>query len=88
MNDLHVENQEPMKIDEEIISGNQKPLKIDEWFKCREPRTHEDLLIFNMLGTKNPKRLMNDSHVGNQERENLWIFNMQGTKNMWRFMNK
>ena len=30
---------------------------------------------------------MNDSHVGNQERENLWIFNMLGTKNPKRLMN-
>ena len=30
---------------------------------------------------------MNDSHVGNQERENLLIFNMLGTKNLLRWRN-
>ena len=45
MNDLHVGNQEPMKIGEEIIS--------------REPKTLKDWGMIYMQGIKNTWRFMN-----------------------------
>ena len=60
MNDLHVGNQEPMKIDEEIIS--------------REPKTLEDWWMIKMYRNKNPWRLRNDLHAGNQEHTKIYEF--------------